>query len=304
MDASHEVTLIVNPVAGRGSGGDTADRVAAQLGANNVPHTVNFTRGPGHATVLTRKALREGARTVVSIGGDGTANEIVNGFFEEGELVNPRSRIAFIAAGTGNDVGREFQGHETALQGEKTEYVDLLLIHHTAAAAGGEKRYALFHAGAGLVTEVVETSNRLKARLGKFVYTGASAVALYRHHPSRIRFACDGEPALTQNMGLIIVANGKYAGGGMLIAPPASMQDGFLDVITLQGASRLEMLFRLLPSVYRGSHMGHPAVGHVQARTVLVESDEPLAIEIDGELAGTTPVTIDVCPKALPVCLH
>ena len=104
-------------------------------------------------------------------------------------------------------------------------------------------------------------------------------------------------------MSLIVVANGKYAGGGMRIAPPASMQDGLLDVVTLRGAGRLEMLFRLLPAVYRGAHMGHPGVHYTQAHTVMVEADEPLAIELDGELAGTTPIWIDVLPRVLPVCL-
>jgi diacylglycerol kinase (ATP) len=126
---------------------------------------------------------------------------------------------------------------------------------------------------------------------------------MYHHRPSRIRFSCDGGPPLAETMSLIIVANGKYTGGGMMIAPPASMQDGLLDVVTLEGASKLAMLFRLLPAVYRGSHMGHTAVRHVQAHTILVESDNALSIEIDGELAGTTPVWIDVLPRALPVCL-
>lgn len=303
MDFTEQTAFIVNPAAGRGSGKQVWSTAEGQLVAKNVPYTVSFTGGPGDATVLAAKALRDGARTVISVGGDGTAHEVVNAFFDQGHLVHPGARIGFLTAGTGNDVGRLFQLGEAAFSGEHTTHVDVLRIRYSSDSSGADERYALMHAGAGLVTEVVETSNRLKRRLGRFVYAGGSAVALYHHRPSRIRFSCDGGPPLAETISLIIVANGKYAGGGMMIAPPASIQDGLLDVVTLQGASRLEMLLRLLPAVYRGSHMGHTAVRHVQAHTILVESDNALSIEIDGELAGTTPVWIDVLPRALPVCL-
>lgn len=303
MVATKDVTLIVNPVAGRGRARRIAQRLATRLGDGTGSLTVSYTTGPGEATALTREALRAGAHTVVSIGGDGTAHEVVNGFFDRGHSVNPDARLAFIAAGTGNDIVREFPGHETTILSEHTERIDLLRIRSTSAPAdSAHERYALFHAGAGLVTEVVETANRLKARLGKLVYAGGSAVALYHHRPSRIRFAYDGGAPVTQPMALIIVANGRYAGGGMKIAPSASMHDGLLDLITLQGASRLDMLLRLLPAVYRGSHVSHPAFNLVKARTVFIDSDDPLSIQLDGELAGTTPVTIDVCPGVLPIC--
>lgn len=303
MSMTDEIAFVVNPVAGRGGAVDVWRRTESQLTAQNMPYTVRFTGGPGDATGLTAKALRDGARTVVSIGGDGTAHEVVNGFFERGRLVHPAARIAFLSAGTGNDIGRLFQLREAALLDETVTHVDVLRIRYSLDGSGTAERYALQHVGAGLVTEVVETSNRLKGKLGKLVYAGGSAVALSRHRPSTVRVAYDDLPAGSETLSLIVVANGKYAGGGMRIAPPASMQDGLLDVVVLRGAGRLEMLFRLLPAVYRGAHMGHPAVRHTQARTILVEADAPLAIELDGELAGTTPVWIDVLPRALPVCL-
>ncbi len=303
MAFTDEIAFIVNPVAGRGGGVEAWRRAESKLAAKNLPYTASFTDGPGDATVLTAKALRDGVHTVVSIGGDGTAHEVVNGFFERGRLLQPAARVAFISAGTGNDVGRLFQLREADLLDETTTYVDVLRIRYSLEASGPAERYALMHVGAGLVTEVVETSNRLKNRLGKLVYAGGSAVALSRHRPSTIRVSYDGGPADRETMNLIVVANGTYAGGGMRIAPPASMQDGLLDVVTLRGAGRLEMLFRLLPAVYRGSHMGHRAIRHTQAHTIMVEADDPLAIELDGELAGTTPIWIDVLPRTLPVCL-
>jgi YegS/Rv2252/BmrU family lipid kinase len=292
------MTFIVNPVAGQGRGRRVWDEMAPRLQAERCPHTVRFAEEPGHATALAAQALRDGARTVVSVGGDGTANEVVNGFFDRGALVNPQARIAFIPAGTGNDIARQFNLQDGALPGPATQHVDLL---HVRCGSGSAVRDGLFHAGAGLPAEVVETSTRLKGRWGKLSYAGGSVVAIYRHRPRIVRFSCDGGPPVTARLSFIMASNGKYAGGGMLMAPPASMEDGVLDLITLQGASKLTMVFRLLPAVYRGAHMGHPAVGHLQARSVQIESDDPLVVQTDGELIGTTPVTIEVIPHALPV---
>lgn len=303
MSITDDIAFIVNPAAGRGGGAQVWRKAESELLAANIPYSVSFTGAPGDATALTGSALRRGVRTVVSVGGDGTVHEVVNGFFDQGNLVHPAARVAFLTAGTGNDVGRMFQLRDVARLDESTTHVDVLRIRYSSAPSDLAERYALMHVGAGLVTEVVETSNRLKGKLGKLVYVGGSAVALSRHRPSTIRFSYDDGPAETQTVSLIMVANGKYTGGGMKIAPPASIQDGLLDVVTLRGAGRLEMLLRLLPAVYRGSHMGHSGVRHMQARTVLVESDVALSIELDGELAGTTPVWIDVLPQVLPVCL-
>ena len=128
-------------------------------------------------------------------------------------------------------------------------------------------------------------------------------MALLRHRPSRIRYSIDDGPFTEEEINLVVVGNGPYAGGGMKIAPSASMEDGLLDIVTMRGASRGQMLFRLLPSVYRGRHLGHPAVGYVQAHQIRIESDAPLSVQIDGEIEGTTPVSIDVFPRALPVWL-
>jgi diacylglycerol kinase family enzyme len=128
-------------------------------------------------------------------------------------------------------------------------------------------------------------------------------VALLRHRPSSIRYSIDGGPIAEGALNLIVVANGPYAGGGMRIAPSASMEDGLLDVVTMRGASRNQMLFRLLPAVYRGTHLGHPAVDYSQAHQIRIESDAALSVQMDGEIVGTTPVRIDLLPRALPVWL-
>lgn len=297
-----EMVFVVNPAAGRGSGARLWRELAARLSATNLSYAVSFTRGPGDATALTRKAVQDGSRTVVSVGGDGTAHEVINGLFAQGRLVAPEARIAFVAAGTGNDVGRQFQLGDPTRLGDRTTRVDILRLSYPMPGDSAE-RYALFHAGVGLAAEAVEMSNRLKGRAGPLAYAGGTAVALWRHQPQRIQLSLDDGPAVRRDVNFIFAANGKYAGGGMLVAPMASMSDGIIDVITLEGASRSAMLFRLLPAIYRGAHIGHPAVAHIPVRTLHIASDEPLTVQADGEPAGTTPVRIDLLPQALSVCL-
>jgi diacylglycerol kinase (ATP) len=298
-----EMVFVVNPAAGRGSGAREWRRLAARLNAAGVSYHVSFTAGPGDATILARRALEDGSRIVVAVGGDGTAHEVVNGIFAQGRLVTPDAQVAFVAAGTGNDVGRQFQLRDPAHLGDRTTRVDILRLSYSQKENDPAERYALFHAGVGLAAEAVEMSNRLKGKLGWLAYAGGTAVALYRHQPHQVRFSWDDGPIVTRDVNFIFAANGKYAGGGMLVAPMASMDDGIVDVITLEGASRSDMMFRLLPSIYRGAHIGHAAVGHFRAHTLHLASDEPLTVQADGELAGTTPVWIDVLPQALPVCV-
>ncbi len=297
------MVFVVNPAAGHGSGARVWRELASRLSATTLSYSVSFTYGPGDATALARKAIQGGARTVVAVGGDGTAHEVINGLFEQGQLLAPDARVAFVAAGTGNDVGRQFQLGDPTRLGDRTIHVDILRLSYSGTVGDTAERYALFHAGVGLAAEAVEMSNRLKARAGRLAYAGGTAVALYRHRPRGVRFSLDAGPMVTRNVNFIFAANGKYAGGGMLVAPMASMTDGVIDVITLEGASRSAMLFRLLPAIYRGAHMGHPAVGHIPAKTLHIASDEPLTVQADGEPAGTTPVWIDLLPHALPVCL-
>jgi diacylglycerol kinase family enzyme len=205
-----------------------------------------------------------------------------------------------VAAGTGNDVGRQFQLRDPVHLGQDVIRVDVLRLSFVET---GSERYALFHAGVGLVAEAVEMSTRLKGRFGQLAYAGGTAVALYQHRPRDVRLSWDDRGAATPRANFVMAANGRYAGGGMVVAPMASMDDGVMDIITLQGASRSRMLFRLLPAIYRGAHIGHPAVGHFSARTLQVSTDAPLVVQADGELAGVTPVSIEVLPRALPVCI-
>lgn len=297
---SAEMVFVVNPAAGHGSGARVWRRLAMQLDTAGILYDVCFMSRSRDGTILARQALDRGARTVVAVGGDGTAHEVVNGLFERGRLVAPDARVAFVAAGTGNDVGRQFQLRDPVHIGQDATRVDILRLSFPANEG---ERYALFHAGVGLVAEAVQMSARLKARFGRLAYAGGTAVALSRHRPREVQISWDNGPAGKRSANFIMAANGKYAGGGMVVAPMASMEDGVVDIITLEGASRSKMLFLLLPAIYRGAHIGNPAVGHIPARALHLDADEPLIVQADGELAGVTPVSIDVLPQALPVCV-
>lgn len=297
-----EIAFVVNPVAGHGSGLRAWRELKPRLTAAGLPHTVSFTAGRGEATALTRKALQEGVRTIGAVGGDGTASEVVNGFFERGRPVAPGARFAFVTAGTGNDTGRQFQLADPVRLDGPTITIDVLHLSYQRSNGGDFERYALIHAGVGLATEAVEMSDRIRTRFAWLAYAGGTAAALYRHRPRMVRYSCDGGPTVSRDLSLFFAANGTYAGGGMQVAPMAAMDDGVMDIITIEGASRRAMMFRLLPAVYRGAHIGHPAVGHQQARTLDLDAESPLSVEVDGEIVGKTPVRIDLLPRALVVC--
>ncbi|GAC1628205.1 MAG: diacylglycerol kinase family lipid kinase [Chloroflexota bacterium] len=251
--------------------------------------------------------LEGGAQTVVAIGEDGTAHEVVNGFFDRGVPINPHARIAFVAAGTGNDVTRALPSSEASLlavlRGTASQRVDVLRVRYRSGGANLTERYALTHVDIGLLADAVAIANRFKSRLRRFAYAGGGVLSVVHYRPGTMDYSCNGGPILVNTLHLILVANSVYAGGGMLLAPPASINDGLLDVIALRKVSRLDIVLRIFPAAYRGWHMRHRAIEHTQARLVRITCDDDQRIEIDGELAGKGPVEIEVCPRVLPVCM-
>jgi diacylglycerol kinase family enzyme len=179
----------------------------------------------------------------------------------------------------------------------------VLRVRYTPPGEANSGRYALFHAAVGLVSEVTAIANRYKGRLGLLGYAAGAVVDVLRHRARTIHCSCDGGPLRSRSLDLIFAANSRYAGGGRLFAPMASMEDGMLDLLSVEGAPKRFIVLRLLSDVYRGAHLRHAAVTHVRARSIHLAVDEPLPVEMDGERAGTTPVWIDVLPRALPVCL-
>ena len=306
---TESVFAIVNPASGGGRCGRMWPAVAQQLHAADISFTTMTTERRGDGTRLAREALDAGATTIVAVGGDGTANEVLNGFFANGTPINPAARFALIPTGTGNDLsgvlGLRRDAAIAALGPDGvTGHVDLLRVRFTGPDGRPACRYAVLGLFLGVVAEGAGIALPSWAkRFGRSAYLGAGALAVLRHRPRQVTYRIDDGSEQTAWINGGIVANAPRIGGGLPIAPGARLDDGVADVILLHAVGRAALLTCILPRLQRGTHLAHPAISHEQARQVGIETDDALLLAIDGEIVGHGSAAVTVLRGALAVAL-
>lgn len=301
------MAVVVNPASANGTTAGVWPQLATGLREAGFEFQAYLTSGPGDATALCRRALENGATTIVSVGGDGTINEVVNGFFLEDRALNPEARLGVISRGTGCDfirtMGIPKPGDEAIrrLAQGRTRVLDVGRARHIDNAGNPAVRYFLNIAELGMGAETVRRVNNTSKAMGgflSFLYGVLVTIATYRNRP--VTISVDGGPSEEHTINDIVIANGRFFGGGMEIAPQALPDDGLFDVVILGDLARLE-LFLNLPRVYRGTHLSHPKISFRRARTVTVRSLEPVLLEVDGEQPGRAEAEITVLPGAIRV---
>jgi diacylglycerol kinase (ATP) len=266
-----------------------------------------LTAGPGDATMLTRRALQQGAEVVVCVGGDGTLNEVINGFFRQGSPIRPRTMLGLIPRGTGCDfiktvpIPSNLNAAVEVITGFRTRAIDLGRVtyrdHH------GHHSYRYFHnvTSFGLGGEVDERVNRSTKMFGGFVsFICATLISILIYHKKQIRLKVDDTFEQTIRSWNVVVANGQYHGGGMWVAPEASVDDGLFHV-TIVGDLTLAEVFLNLPKLYNGKINQVEKVITLAGKRVEASSDGRVLLDVDGEQAGQLPVLIDIVPRALPL---
>jgi diacylglycerol kinase family enzyme len=237
---------------------------------------------------------------VIAVGGDGTAHEVVNGLLRRAAAHPPR--VGFLQRGTGADLRRTLpspQRPEEVAAWLSTDRWRPLDAGRLSTSTG--RRYFINVADAGIGAEVVRRAARGPGALGGTAnFMGAAVVSLLRHRNTPVRLRLDDGPVLQRRIRTIAVANGAYLGGAMWIAPQAKPDDGWFEVVTIGDVGRW-LGIRSLPMLYRGTHGQLTQVEFGRARRVEIESEQPIGIEADGELAGTTPAVFEIVPGALQV---
>jgi YegS/Rv2252/BmrU family lipid kinase len=265
-----------------------------------------MTTRPGQATDVARAAVRDGRPLVVAAGGDGTINEVVNGFFEGSERIAGGTRLGLLPMGTGGDLrrtlgmSRDVEDAAAVLLAGRARVLDAGRV--TCTGPGGEQvvRHFVNVADAGIGGDVADLVNGgFKVINGELTFTIAAALTLMRWRNRRLRAVIDGEERelVAQQ---VVVANCRYYGGGMEIAPPALPDDGLLDLVVVGDVGRLESM-RLMGGVRKGAHLRHPKIEHRLVRRVEVSCPQPVGVDADGERPGSLPAVFEVVPATLEV---
>lgn len=308
-----KTVLVVNPNSSGGSTGRNWDRLRKPLLEAFPDAREVFTESRGDATRLTREALGEGADLVLAVGGDGTNNEVVNGFFEPGseEPIRPEASFAFAPRGTGCDMARflgiprDFTRAAPLLREAPTWPIDLGVLEVTTLSGGTERLYFLNIMDFGIGGLISSRVNRSSKRLGGFLsFAWHTVVSLMIYRDQEMVLEIEGHDELRETVRSVVLANGKFFGGGMNINPDGAPDDGLLDLVTLPAESVLNYLW-WMPRLYgpRGV-LAHPRVRHMQVREVRARAADPAAeifVEMDGENPGKLPVRIRILPRALRI---
>lgn len=302
---SQELQVIINPTSGNGRAGRSWPQLARRLRGLGFLVEGHQTRYAGHAIEIARDLAAAGAREIVVVGGDGTTNEVINGLFQSGHPLDEVT-LSVIPTGTGRDFSRSLgiRGTDHALEvlsGNTIKAIDVGRISYQDGD-GPRERYFVNCADVGLGAETAALLNRSSKFLGGFLaYLIGAARTILTFRGQVARVSVDLQEIYHGPIGMVVLANGSYHAGGMYMAPMASMADGQFEVLILREVSKLTLLGSLLPRVYRGRHIGHPAVLHHTGRCVTIETDGPLLFETDGEQPGTTDLEAVILPGALRV---
>ncbi|GIM28349.1 diacylglycerol kinase [Clostridium polyendosporum] len=277
--------FIINPAAGKGKGIKYAEVVREYFRHKEDPYYIEFTKGPGDAERIAREYVTTNNYRVYSIGGDGTLNEVLNG------IVNSSSSLAVIPSGTGNDFFRNIDASSDesllyrTIKG-KEKYIDIGKVNG---------RYFLSVASAGIDAEVVFNSDRFKKLPlfnGMSTYVAGVFYTLFKYKSFKCKISTDKGDYHKETL-LLAVANGKYYGGGMKIAPLAELNDGYLDIYHIDKANPFRIIF-LFPKLIKGTHESIKEVTYSKSKKVKINSQESFLLNIDGEIFRTTEAAFDI----------
>jgi len=292
--------VIVNPLSAGGSTGEAWPQIASDLRSHFGSFRAVFTKHRGDAAALASEAARKGAKLIIACGGDGTISEVANGILSSGK----DAELGILPSGTGGDFRRTLEiparSRDAAriLRIGRSVRIDVGRVSYTDQEGRDATRYFVGVASCGMSTKVIE---RVKTEDVSFV--NALLKTAMRNEPVRLLVQLDDSHERHLVVSNLCVANARYFGGGMKIAPDAKLTDGKLDIVSIGDLSAMK-IFTSAPRVYTGSHLSMPEVSHALARKIAVRASDRAAeipLEVDGELPGRLPATFQIIPEALRV---
>ncbi len=305
--------IIVNPKSASGSTREKWSQTASDVRAHFGPFAVAFTKSQGDGITIAERAANAGRKFIIACGGDGTINEVANGILLSGRDVE----LGVLPSGTGGDfrrtLGLPLTNREAAkaLRDGETKQMDVGKVTFQDHSGKGVSRFFLNVSSVGLAADIVKRVKSTKVfdwlpvesirgRANFAVSTLQEVVSL---EPDLVRVRFDDREVKTLQTIAFCVANSRYFGGGMLIAPDAKINDGLLNIVNIGDIGTAKIFFNV-HSIYRGTHDSLKEVKNTLARRIEISSVDPskeIFLETDGELPGKLPAVYEVVPAALRV---
>lgn len=288
--------VIVNPKAAGGKAIKKLPEISAVASSISPEHLLHVTSSIEDAHLRAREFASMGIKRIVAVGGDGTFNEVANGILASGY----RTELGVVPAGTGCDLPRTL--------GVPKSIRDSLTFALTSSAhpmdvglakTSTTERHFLNVAGLGFDAKVADRAQRKKLLSGKKAYMAALAQSLTDFGYIDVQIEVNGRQIDTKAV-FVSIANARYLAGGFHFAPMAKVNDGMLDLAIIDDIS-LPGFIKAVPSVARGKHLSNPHWSHYTTTKVRVSSATSALVQLDGEIAGTTPAEFSIVPGALDI---
>ncbi len=296
--SNHSARLIFNPAAGRGSAKQYLPDIQAALRAAGIEPELKPTSAPGDAIAFARQAALDDVQLVLSVGGDGTLQEVANGLVQadRGEAV---PTLGIVPVGTGNDflktlgVPGQWQAACERVARGQARRIDVGRING---------RVFVNNVGIGFDAQVGIEAKKIQNLRGTAVYVAALArTMMISYRTPKVTIQCDDQ-TFNQTITMISIGNGRCSGGTFWLTPNAILDDGCLDVCLIRGLSKPDIL-ALVPQVMKGTHITKESSHTLRARKIVITSEEPLPVHADGEVLYTDArqMEIEILPGALNV---
>ncbi|UCH94676.1 MAG: diacylglycerol kinase family lipid kinase [Candidatus Aminicenantes bacterium] len=309
-----KVHVIVNPLSARGKTGQRWNTIKEIIKHYFNEYKYIFTERPKQATEIARDLLKDGFDLIIGVGGDGTLNEITNGYFQQDsqQAVNEEAALGIIPSGTGSDfvrhlkIPRDFKGSVEAIKNSGVKAIDVGKITFNFDSSEAERSSAYFInvADFGLGAEVSRNIAAVPSRKrGAFSYYLGLLSTIRTYKSKKVRVVIDDTEEISSRFLIGAVANGRIFGGGMIIAPEAEPDDGYFDLVLVENMGRFEVIknSRLL---YTGTLDKHPKVTIKRVRDIKVypaaeDEDNTVNIEYDGEIGKSIPAEFRIIEKSV-----
>lgn len=299
--------FIVNPKAAAGKTGKQWNEISRLVRQTfgKAADTV-FTEGPTHAGQLARESVSAGYDRIIAVGGDGTINEVLNGLFENDQLLGDGVALGVLEMGTGGDFVRslnmptQWEDAIPYLRQASPRQIDIgKATFQFPDGTASTARYFINICDFGIGGAVVERTNRTTKRFGgKITFLWSILITLLQYNNQEIRYKLDNNDWQTEKFNNFIIANGQYFGGGLNPAPTALLDDGLFDVVFFGDIGRIDAINNL-SNLRKGTHLKHPKISVTHAKTIEAAADHPVYIDMDGEFVGVLPIRLEILPKKL-----
>ncbi|MGP2493400.1 diacylglycerol/lipid kinase family protein [Mesorhizobium sp. PUT5] len=305
-----KVGVILNPVAGGGRLKRDWPRMAAALRRHFGDTELRQTQVGGDAERLALDFAADGFGLVIAAGGDGTASEVADGLLQAADEGCGTAELALIPYGTAIDFARglglphDMDALVARIAEAKGRKIDAGRISYVDDHGALASRHFINIASLGLsgATDRAVNADRRKGRVSaKALFYWRTVAEFMRYRFQHVRISIDDGEPVEARMALVAVANGRFFGGGMMVAPDAVLDDGQFEVVILRAAGKLGLI-RDIRLVYGGQHRNHPAITILRGRKVTVEpmsDDDAALVDIDGESPGRIPAMFEMLPGAL-----